>query len=310
MKNIDVYARSRRHNGLILHRQPLPFVPRLVLAFQKAAASTANSGGRGGASGNRERGWRERGSKRKRAKERQTYRQTEKVGGGEREKRAECAPRGSATLGGSFVVCGPGAKGGTGEDQNRGVAWWIGEHGGYRERESGGGASAAEGKGNRERLGFGVEFDPPVEVLFRHCDNSNNAGLTGTVHEGMKARGGMPEGSGASLRRRSTPPISFATSKQASRASSLYVPVGTLVCALCAGLFAVPIPSASFHLSLFHTNTATLHRAWTRLHRKRVYHTFSSAPRDSCLCTFANAKSLIIKQDFINSKDRVPYISQ
>lgn len=53
-------------------------------------------------------------------------------------------------------------------------------------------------------MGFGVEFDPPVEVLFRHCDNSNNAGLTGTVHEGMKARGGTPEGSGASLRRRSS----------------------------------------------------------------------------------------------------------
>jgi len=39
-----------------LHRQPLPFVPRLVLAFQKAAASTANSGERGGASENREKG--------------------------------------------------------------------------------------------------------------------------------------------------------------------------------------------------------------------------------------------------------------
>lgn len=45
-----------------------------------------------------------------------------------------------------------------------------------------------------------MEFDPPVEVLFRHCDNSNNAGLTGTVHERMKARGGTPEGSEASLR--------------------------------------------------------------------------------------------------------------
>jgi len=90
--------------------------------------------------------------------------------------------------------------------------------------------------------------------LFRHCDNSNNAGLTGTVHEGMKACGGT---------RRSLPPatvlhppVSFATSKQASRVSSRCVPVGTL--ALCAGLFAVPpTPSVSFHLSLFHTNTTT-----------------------------------------------------
>lgn len=40
-----------------------------------------------------------------------------------REKRAESAPRGSATLGGSFVVCGSSVRGGTGEDQNRGVAW-------------------------------------------------------------------------------------------------------------------------------------------------------------------------------------------
>lgn len=59
---------------------------------------------------------------------------------------------------------------------------------GERGRKGAGGASNAEGKSNRERLGFGVEFDPPVEVLFRHCDNSNNAGLTGTVHEGTKAR--------------------------------------------------------------------------------------------------------------------------
>ncbi|KAF7388865.1 hypothetical protein HZH66_010002 [Vespula vulgaris] len=40
-------------------------------------------------------------------------------------------------------------------------------------------------RGPREGwLVFGVEFDPSVEVLFRHCDNSNNATLTGTVHEG------------------------------------------------------------------------------------------------------------------------------
>lgn len=177
---------------------------------------------------------------------------------------------------------------------------------GYRGRESGGGASAAEGKGNRERLGFGVEFDPPVEVLFRHCDNSNNAGLTGTVHEGMKARGGMPEGSGASLRRRSTHLISFATSKQASHASSQYIPVGTLVCALCAGLFAVPIPSASFHLSLLlHTNTATQHRARTRSPKARLLCFFKRSARQLSIRTFANAKSLIIEQDcFINKRDR------
>lgn len=61
-----------------------------------------------------------------------------------------------------------------------------------------------EGKGNSERLGFGVEFDPLVEVLFRHCDNSNNAGLTGTVHEGTKARaeGRRRKAAGVSERRR------------------------------------------------------------------------------------------------------------
>lgn len=31
-------------------------------------------------------------------------------------------------------------------------------------------------------LGFGVQFDPPVEVLFHHCDDSNNSGLTGASY--------------------------------------------------------------------------------------------------------------------------------
>jgi len=52
--NIDVHARSCRHNGLILRRQSLPFVLRLVLVFRKAS----NDGG-GGSALESERGERE-----------------------------------------------------------------------------------------------------------------------------------------------------------------------------------------------------------------------------------------------------------
>ncbi|KAG7209924.1 hypothetical protein KM043_011518 [Ampulex compressa] len=74
-------------------------------------------------------------------------------------KGAKCTARGSTRFGGSFAVCRPNLRAET----------------------------AARGSGTAKRVGeggcFGTEFDPTVEVLFRHCDNSNNASLTGTVRK-------------------------------------------------------------------------------------------------------------------------------
>lgn len=45
----------------------------------------------------------------------------------------------------------------------------------YEERTSFSGVDSWREKSDGESSGFGVEFDPPVEVLFHHCDDSNNA---------------------------------------------------------------------------------------------------------------------------------------
>lgn len=144
-------------------------------------------------------------------------------------------------------------------------------------------------------MGFGVEFDPPVEVLFRHCDNSNNAGLTGTVHEGMKARGGTPEGSGASLSLSGDgpplPPVSFAMSKPASRASSQCVPVGTLA------LYNWALRGTADSFRVLSSLAISYKYGDATRARKRAYYAFSSSPYGNCLCTFANTKSLTIERN-------------
>lgn len=149
-----------------------------------------------------------------------------------------------------------------------------------RGRKGGGGASAAEGKSNRERLGFGVEFDPPVEVLFRHCDNSNNAGLTGTVHEGTKARA---EG----CRREAESSFRLFRNVETERPARLVITMsfshsrsGVHARALMPGSSRTAlIPSTSFRLSPFHANTAT--SCASKL--TEGSHAFSRGPYDKTL---------------------------
>lgn len=110
----------------------------------------------------------------------------------------KCTPRGSTTTSESFVVCGPNPERRARRDRR--MAWRVGERRWYEEREEGKAAAAPlQPRGRATESASALEWSsiPPVEVLFHHCDNSNNAGLTGTVHEGTKARarGGMSEGS-------------------------------------------------------------------------------------------------------------------
>lgn len=124
-------------------------------------------------------------------------------------------------------------------------------------------------------MGFGVEFDPPVEVLFRHCDNSNNATLTGASYAkdrkgGSRASVGLSTSHSASSR-------FFSPAFSALTYPSVYPPTFIRPCAssscssLALGLVRTCGPSASrqalYSVGSFFARLFVCHCILCRLYR-------------------------------------------